>query len=271
MNETLKRSLTGVIFVALVVLSLLLHPCAYAIVFLLACTAGCLEMLRIVPGHPGRGISLAGILFADGSYVMVYLYASGILDLRWLLILPAGLPGLILLDRFRHTSPEKNTLSFIPFLVWVTAGFSSMHLLAWPPGNHGAYTSSWILYTFYFLWMNDTLAYVTGRLAGKHPLWPRVSPAKTWEGSLGGAFFTLALALVFSRIDARLSPVEWILFALLVILFGSLGDFLESMLKRRAGVKDSGSMLPGHGGVLDRFDSFLLAMPVVTIFLYLAL
>ena len=271
MNETLKRSLTGIVFIALVVLSLLLNPYAYAIVFLLACTAGCLEIIRLVPLKPVPGIRLAGILFADGSYAAVYLYAAGTLDVRWLLLLPAGLLTLLLCDRFSRPTRERSRLPFIALLAWVAGGFSCMHLLAWPPGSQGNYTAKWILHCFYFLWMNDTLAYVTGRLAGKHRLWPRISPSKTWEGSFGGALFTLGLAVVFSRIDPRLSLLQWILFALIVIVFGSLGDVLESMVKRNAGVKDSGNLLPGHGGVLDRFDSFLLAIPASTLFLYFVL
>ena len=155
-------------------------------------------------------------------------------------------------------------------LLYLSAGFSLMNFLAFLPGDTAGYSPRWILFTFYFLWMNDTMAYVWGRMLGKHPIWPSVSPAKTWEGALGGALFTVGLAMIFSRFLPQLSLWEWTGFAIVVILFGSLGDFLESWIKRKAGVKDSGRLLPGHGGILDRFDSFLLSVPFVSIFLYFA-
>ena len=88
-----------------------------------------------------------------------------------------------------------------------------MHVLAFSMGTETEYTPRWILFVLYFLWMNDTMAYVTGRLMGKHRIWPSVSPAKTWEGSLGGALFTIGLAIVFSRFYTELSAWEWIGFA----------------------------------------------------------
>jgi phosphatidate cytidylyltransferase len=113
------------------------------------------------------------------------------------------------------------------------------------------------------------MAYVSGRLFGKHRIWPSLSPGKTWEGSIGGALFTLLLGWIFSRYYVELAAWEWMVFALIVVVFGSLGDFLESWVKRTAEVKDSGNILPGHGGILDRFDSFLFAVPAVTVYIYI--
>ena len=126
-----------------------------------------------------------------------------------------------------------------------------------------------LLLVFVILWANDTFAYLTGRLLGKHKLFERISPGKTIEGSIGGLVFTLAGIMLFSHYVDWLSLWQAIGMGLIAVVFGTLGDLCESMLKRQAGVKDSGNLIPGHGGVLDRFDSVLFAVPFVYVFLFL--
>ena len=133
---------------------------------------------------------------------------------------------------------------------------------------------------FVFLWLNDTGAYITGSLLGKHKLFPRISPGKSWEGSIGGGIFVIAIATLLSYIDENmvfenfgalqtgLTLVQWIGLGLVVVFFGTWGDLVESLFKRTLGVKDSGNILPGHGGMLDRFDSSLLAIPAAVVYLY---
>jgi len=139
------------------------------------------------------------------------------------------------------------------------------------------------LSVFVFLWVNDTGAYCVGSLLGRHKLFPRVSPGKSWEGSIGGAVFVLAVAYLVGWLDnteiadadhaspvfmGMLSIPEWMGLGLVVVVFGTWGDLVESLFKRTLGIKDSGSILPGHGGMLDRFDSSLLAIPAAVIYLY---
>ena len=110
-------------------------------------------------------------------------------------------------------------------------------------------------------WMNDTAAYIVGSQIGKTPLFPRISPKKTWEGTLGGLAGTLILAFLLNEYFEELILRDWLILAILVGLFGSLGDLVESMLKRSFAIKDSGRLLPGHGGFLDRFDGFIFMLP----------
>ena len=128
---------------------------------------------------------------------------------------------------------------------------------------------------FIFLWVNDSGAYCTGSLLGRHKLFPRISPGKTWEGSIGGGILVLIVAGVigyFANNDPSnphlLSIGGWIGLGLVVVVFGTWGDLVESLFKRTLGIKDSGKILPGHGGMLDRFDSSLLAIPAAVIYLY---
>lgn len=130
---------------------------------------------------------------------------------------------------------------------------------------------AFLMMIFIFIWVNDTFAYLTGMLLGKHKMWERHSPNKTWEGTIGGALFCVAAALLiaplFDHEFAAYSRANWIVVGLICSVFGTLGDLIESMFKRYCGVKDSGNIMPGHGGVLDRFDSLLLAVPFVETYL----
>lgn len=130
------------------------------------------------------------------------------------------------------------------------------------------------LSVFVFLWINDTGAYCSGSLFGRHKLIPRISPGKSWEGSIGGGLLVLAVAAAVGYWEqkvygqAGLSIIEWMGLGLTVVVFGTLGDLVESLFKRTLGIKDSGHILPGHGGMLDRFDSSLMAIPASVIYLY---
>ena len=129
------------------------------------------------------------------------------------------------------------------------------------------------LSVFIFLWTNDTGAYCSGSLFGKHKLFPRISPAKSWEGSIGGGIFVIIAAIIIGYIANdgeahRLSILGWVGLGVVVAVFGTWGDLVESLFKRTLRVKDSGNILPGHGGMLDRFDSSLMAIPAAVIYLY---
>ena len=156
--------------------------------------------------------------------------------------------------------------------MYIALPFSLLNVLAFTANGSGmvAFNTLLPLSVFVFLWVNDTGAYCVGSLLGRHKLFPRISPGKSWEGSIGGAVFVLAAAWAVSYFldDVMLNLYEWLGLGLVVVIFGTWGDLVESLLKRTLGVKDSGSILPGHGGMLDRFDSSLLAIPAAVIYLY---
>ena len=155
--------------------------------------------------------------------------------------------------------------------LYIALPFSLLNVLAFrSTGYDIQYTYLIPLSVFVFLWINDTGAYLCGSLLGKHKLFPRISPAKSWEGSIGGAVFVLAAAYAISYFvdQTMLTMPEWLGLGLVVVVFGTWGDLVESLFKRTLGIKDSGDILPGHGGMLDRFDSSLLAIPAAVIYLY---
>ena len=113
------------------------------------------------------------------------------------------------------------------------------------------------------------MAYIFGRWLGKHRLFERISPKKSWEGSIGGTVFAIGMAYVIAQFFTELSPIDWMIITFIIVVTGTLGDLTESMLKRSVNVKDSGTLLPGHGGLLDRFDALLLSVPFVLMYLML--
>lgn len=154
--------------------------------------------------------------------------------------------------------PFANMGHYLLGVVYVGVPFALLISIA---HSQGSYTPLRVLGLLLLTWTNDTLAYLVGSQIGKRPFFARISPKKTWEGTLGGVVLTLVLAGLFSIWLPVFSRSEWIGLAAVVAVFGTVGDLVESMLKRSMGVKDSGSILPGHGGFLDRFDSFIFVLP----------
>ena len=131
------------------------------------------------------------------------------------------------------------------------------------------FTPLLLMALFIFVWINDTGAYLVGSQVGRHGLFERISPKKSWEGFWGGLVFALASSFVFANLNPEISWYNWLGLAATIVCFGTWGDLIESLIKRTVGVKDSGKMLPGHGGMLDRFDSILLAIPAAYIYIEL--
>jgi len=149
-------------------------------------------------------------------------------------------------------------------MVYIGTPFALVDFIAFD-GEH--FFANTVFGLLLLTWINDTAAYLVGSQIGKNKLFPRISPKKTWEGSIGGGVFTLILAASLSWLFEEQSMIEWIILGGIVIIFGSIGDLIESMLKRSYKVKDSGTLLPGHGGFLDRFDAFIFLVPFASAYL----
>ena len=180
---------------------------------------------------------------------------------------------LIIAELFtKAPNPVNNWAYTMLSQMYIALPFSTINVLAFQTGGEGAYNFVLPLSVFVFLWVNDSGAYCAGSLFGKHKLFPRVSPGKSWEGSVGGAVLVLVAAAVvgafFGNGEGGWSVPVWMGLGLVVVVFGTLGDLVESLFKRTLGVKDSGAILPGHGGMLDRFDSSLMAIPAAVVYVY---
>lgn len=161
-------------------------------------------------------------------------------------------------------NPFQNMGFIVLGMVYIGAPFALLDFIAFDNDRFYSWT---VLGLLVLTWMNDTGAYLIGSKIGKRPLLPRISPKKTWEGTIGGVVVTLLVAWAFCAFSGELRLVDWMVLAIIVSIFGTVGDLVESMLKRSVGVKDSGNLLPGHGGVLDRFDAFIFLLPFAAAYL----
>lgn len=282
MSDKLKnlivRAVTGVFFVTAMVLGIL-HPHALIALFALITGLSIWEYTGLVNNIKGvkvnRFIStIIGVYFflavaglrltpVEGFVVFV----PYILSILYLLISELYL---------KNENPINSWAYTMLGQMYIAMPFSMINVLAFQQVKPGQVTFDYLLplSIFIFLWTNDTGAYLCGSLLGKHKLFPRISPKKSWEGSIGGGILVLIVAGVigyFANIGATphiLSIPGWVGLGLVVVFFGTWGDLVESLLKRTLGVKDSGNILPGHGGMLDRFDSSLLAIPAAVVYLY---
>jgi phosphatidate cytidylyltransferase len=163
-------------------------------------------------------------------------------------------------------SPFENIALTLLGILYIVLPFGLLNFLFIPGLNH-----VYILLLCYFaiLWINDTFAYLFGRTFGKHRLFERISPKKSWEGSIGGALTSIFAAWLISSLENSLPFMHWLAIAAIIVIAGALGDLIESMLKRSLNCKDSGTLLPGHGGILDRFDAVFISAPLIFVYIQL--
>lgn len=273
-KKVIKRTITGIVFVIAVVGCTLSHPLAFGFLFTLASALTVHEYARVV--NEDSNIRMNGIgssLAAACLFLATMGHCTHAVDGPRLFI-PYILIMLYLLISELYLKKEN------PIGSWACAMFSQVYIaLPFALLNLLAYhhTRSWqVVYNpllplsvFVFLWLSDTGAYCVGTLLGRHKLFPRVSPKKTWEGTIGGVVLAVASSLVFAHYSPAMSTTQWMGLSAVVAIIGSWGDLTESLMKRQKGLKDSGNILPGHGGMLDRFDSMLLAVPAAVAYLWL--
>lgn len=237
----------------------------YFLLFLVLMLLGMAEFYKLVGVLQVAPNKSLGMLLGAVFFVSMFLVQKEVMPEE---VLYLSVPVLFLVfirEMYRkQTVPYTNIAFTVLGAIYVGVPFSLLHLLGYLEGEY-----SWqpILGLMLLIWASDTGAYIAGKNFGKHKLFERISPGKTWEGWVGGALFTVAVSYVLSLLLIDLELYQWIGMAIIVAVFGVLGDLSESMLKRSMGVKDSGTLLPGHGGILDRFDSLLMAIPFIVAFL----
>ena len=275
MKNLIVRTITGVIFVAAIVTSFL-NPVAMAVLFALVTGLTIWEFTGLVNEHVedttiNRVIcTVAGVWF----FLSMYGFCCGIVHSAVFFAYLFTIVYLFISELYlKQKNPINNWAYTTLSQMYIALPFSLINVLAFMGDNEGDIHYNYVipLSVFIFLWINDTGAYCAGSLLGKHKLFPRISPGKSWEGSIGGAVFVAIAAYIISQLSpatAQLSPLKWIGLGLVVVVFGTWGDLVESLFKRTIGIKDSGNILPGHGGMLDRFDSSLMAIPAAAVYLY---
>jgi phosphatidate cytidylyltransferase len=213
---------------------------------------------------------LAGLAIGLLFFCLICLYSIGYIESNIFWVVLPLISAVFVLELYRkHDYPFQNIAITLFGVLYVVVPLSLLVLIGFPERSISGYESKVIMGFFFLLWSNDTGAYLTGISIGKHPMFPRISPKKSWEGFTGGLFFTLLVAFIISKYFTALQRTDWMIIAVIICIFGVWGDLIESMLKRSLQIKDSGNILPGHGGILDRFDSVLFSAPIVFVYLQL--
>lgn len=278
MKNFIIRTITAVFFVAAIV-TCFFNPRAMVFLFALVTGMTIWEFTGLVNEHQpsttvNRMIStVAGVYF----FLAMAGYNSGLTPATVFIPYLVSIIYLMIAELYLKQENPINDWAYTMFSqMYIALPFSLLNVLAFrSTGIDIQYTYLVPLSVFVFLWINDAGAYICGSLLGKHKLFPRISPGKSWEGSIGGGLLVMAVAVLvwyltekYDVNDIQLNAFEWAGLGLVIVIFGTWGDLTESLFKRTLGIKDSGHILPGHGGMLDRFDSSLMAIPAAVVYLY---
>lgn len=278
MKNFITRAITGVLFVAIMVAGFV-QPLTMILLFALITGLALWEYTGLVNQVENVAVNrfistVAGVYFfiAVAGINSGYIQTNAVFVPYLLTVVYLFISELYA----RNTNAINDWAYTMLGQMYIALPLAMINVLAFRQSPDGLITYNFLLplSVFVFLWINDTGAYCTGSLIGRHKLFPRISPGKTWEGSVGGGLLVVAVAAVIGYWDNRLmgmaglSVAAWMGLGLVIVVFGTWGDLVESLFKRTLGVKDSGRMLPGHGGMLDRFDSSLMAIPAAVIYLY---
>lgn len=280
MKNLITRAITGVFFVAAVV-TCFLRPEAMIFLFALVTGLTVWEFTGIVNNIENVSVNrFLSTVAAVYFFLCMAGYCSGIVPSAVFIPYLLTVVYMFISELYTKAPNSINNWAYTMLSqMYIALPFATLNVLAFRGIGDMVYYNYLIpLSVFIFLWTNDTGAYLSGSLFGKHKLFPRLSPGKSWEGSIGGGILVLIVATAIGWYEnsgmhdvaegLAMSVPAWMGLGLVVVFFGTWGDLVESLFKRTVGIKDSGNILPGHGGMLDRFDSSLMAIPAAVIYIY---
>ena len=264
MKNFTVRSLTGIVYAGTITFSVIFSSYTFLVLFMIIIILCSWEFYRLI-NILGEAKINSYVHGAGGAllFLTVFLFISDITD-RYIFSLYLLYIAVTLI--YELYAKHKNPITRLAYIVfgqcYIALPFAVLNLLAFPDStaNPPVYQWVWIIALFVFIWANDTGAYLIGVRFGEYRLWERISPKKSWEGFFGGLTLSIVSALVFAYYCPYVAWYHWIALSIGVVIFGTFGDLVESLIKRSVEVKDSGRLLPGHGGFLDRFDSLFLAV-----------
>ena len=273
-NNFIQRAVTGVLFVIVLVGCILYSPLSFGILFTIISALSVHEFAQLVSKSSEVSINKT-ITALGGAYLFLALMSfctQQSVGARVFLPYLGLLLYMMITELYlKKKNPTGNWAYSMLSQLYVALPFALLNVLAFqnsPETSSVTYNPILPLSIFVFIWLSDTGAYCVGSLIGKHRLFERISPKKSWEGSIGGGIFSIASPLGFAHFFPFMPGWQWVGLAIVVVIFGTWGDLTESLMKRQLGIKDSGNILPGHGGMLDRFDSALMAIPAAVVYLY---
>lgn len=279
MTNFVRRTVTGAFIVVFVLGGIWLHPVSFFIVGAVMIAGTQYEYYLMAKNDTVRPQAALGMLTGLTLYIISTLVAAGFVPLTALLWIIPLVFIILTAELFRKSEKPFDSLAHTLFSVLYTAvpvslfpfaAFGRTGIPALLPMAGVEFSPGIVVGFILLLWTNDTGAYIVGSVAGKHRLFERISPKKSWEGFFGGLALAIAVSLLMPRWIGVEGEAGWILIATIIAVAGTIGDLVESMLKRSLGLKDSGTVMPGHGGFLDRFDSVVVSFPLVYLFVTIA-
>jgi phosphatidate cytidylyltransferase len=255
-----------------------LHPVSFFITGLLLLAGTQYEYYLMIKNTGIRPQMVSGIVAGCSLYIISTMVSAGLAGKEYFLILIPIALIIMIIELYRRQDKPFDSLAHtffavfyiaLPFSLFPFSAFSRTGINSLIVHPDIVFSPGIVVGFFLLLWANDTGAYLTGVAIGRHRLLERISPKKSWEGFFGGMIIALAAAWLLSGWLGIMDTAGWIIISLIISIAGTFGDLIESMLKRSIGVKDSGSILPGHGGFLDRFDSAIISFPLVYLFISL--
>lgn len=279
MKDFLQRLVTGIFFIVAIIGSIAWNQYSFTAMFLLITVLGVIEFYTLLNTeniYPQKilGAISAGCIFLINAGVHYEFFGREYLYLSFLFFFV-----FFGVELYRKKANPFTNIAFTFFsIIYIAIPLSLLINITSisVEGEENIIYRPWILIAYFFMvWASDSGAYVSGRLFGRHKLFPRISPNKTWEGSIGGSLFVLGFAYLIHllipilNLSPDLSFLDWAIIGAIIVVMGTFGDLIESLLKRSIYIKDSGSILPGHGGILDRFDSVFMSAPFVFVYLEL--
>jgi len=271
LSNLIIRSLAGAVFVALIIGAVIVHPLAVFILFFVFNIIGLYEYSRMFI-RSGYQLQTASVIFIGSlTYILIGLFANNIIESKFLLAFIPIIFLLFIASLYKISEKPFEELGVkILSVLYISVPFGLFNIVENMSIPNGKYSGPSLLLIFFVLvWASDTFAYLFGVSFGKHRLFERISPKKSWEGSIGGTISALIIAWFIGYYTQIFTPFVWVLLAAIVVVTAIFGDLIESQLKRSMQVKDSGSIMPGHGGILDRFDAAIFSIPFYVFLLYL--
>ncbi len=264
----IQRILTAIVFAIVLIGGVLWHQISFFLVFLTIVILGVFEFYKLAVKGDIKPQIMPGIVLGILIFVTNFAVAASYCKQT---IFTTYIPVMILIiinEIYRKKENPFINISLTLFgAFYIAVPFGLLSYFVFYPLFSDNYIPSILLGYFFLIWTTDSGAYIVGSLIGKNKLFERISPKKSWEGFLGGASFAIFTAYIISIFVTEINTLDWIIIAIITVVFGTYGDLVESLLKRMVNTKDSGRILPGHGGILDRFDSILISAPIV--FMYL--
>lgn len=278
MSDLLRRTITGVFIVIFTLGGFWLHPISFFITGFVIIAGSVYEYYKLMRRWGVNPQMIPGIAICITAYSIATLVASSEVGYGWFLLLVPMITGIMIYELYRRQERPFDSLSHTLFpLLYIALPVSLMPFAAFGhtgistllPQGKIVFSPGMVIGFLLLLWINDTAAYLAGVTLGRHRLFERISPKKSWEGFAGGLILSAITAWLIPQWLGIAGKLQWIAAAVIVSVAGTYGDLIESMLKRSIGIKDSGSIMPGHGGFLDRFDSVMISFPLF--FIYLSL